>query len=87
MSLTSQHEDDIPSECEMGTHVLTCLANYCARIRQVVSTAPSHPVVHLPSTEGIVLATDSIVLIAHLYGGDRPLIYSVGYPAACKVLG
>jgi hypothetical protein len=85
--LTSQHKGDIPSECGMGTRALIHSSSYCAQIQRGVSIAPSRLDAHLPRIRDIVLATDSIVLIARLCVGDTPWRYSVGCPTACRVLG
>jgi hypothetical protein len=85
--LTNQRKDDIPSECGMGTRMLIRSSSYCVRIRQGVGIAPSRPGAHLPRIGDTVLATDSIILIAHLCVGGTPWRYSVGCPTACRVLG
>jgi hypothetical protein len=70
----------------MGTHALIRSASYCVQIQQEAGIVPSRLGAHLPRTGDIVLATDSIVLIAHLCVGGMLWRYSVGCPTVCRVL-
>ena len=85
--LSNQRVGDIPSKCETGTCVLIRLASYCVQTPLGVGIVPSRSGAHLPRNGGIALATDLIVLIAHLCVGGRPWKCSVGCPIICTVLG